>query len=888
MVPSLKDLGLPARAHVDAAFVSEDGSLAVIGWLYDPGRLVSNLILIDRRTGLPLEGSADDQHLALLSAHRVWLQRVARSDVTQAMFSLGTVTDDDHGIVLVVPYCPPDSWPAFALKDGRIAALPFAAMSDPARFSLSLKRHWHHSGPSLDSLIQQTLPLASELARLVEAIKHEEQHPSHDVSTGGESTQPKHSPNQRNLLPLPRHSWSDLSKAARSRLNAAIDGDVEFIYETVAAAFDAQHYANSYPDVAEATDDLVSHYLLTGTAEGRNPTKTFDTVFYLRTNADVREAGVNPFYHFVVQGYAEGRQPSPAIRGIGEDHTPTDSPTSGASTSTDAIDKSPGEARYSVDFLAWKNAVSFAFSPEYYLRRYQDVADAQVDPFEHYFFEGWREGRRPCWNFDPQDYLRRYPDVANAQIEPFFHYLTAGAREGRVPYDDLLDNLDQLKAAPVFSRMTGGGDACPPSPAPAVSDLDSLKHRLTAIAEQRSPKGIVIAVSHDNVLATLGGIQNCVRDEQQAMTAGGWMHVHLYPLIPTLSVEEHASADHIVGINVDGVPLGLIGSSQLVELISSVHAGHSMPAVLVIHSLLGHSVEPLVRLAKQLSAKSYLWLHDYAYVCSNFLLTRNEMEFCGAPPVDSDTCRICSFGTTRADRLRLTKRLMTDLSPTMVSPSRYTEQLFINRTKSDGIRIPTRVIPHTDFISTDNPTPADDCRPLPDTDDLQHRPLRIAYLGYDSYHKGTAAWRHVLRKLGDNPGLRFFHLGQTDSLIDFVEYRNVVVSASQRDAMIDAVAADAIDFVILWPNWPETYSYVAHEAIAGGAQLLTNPLSGNIAELTKQRDAGLVFHSLEDLVQALSGDQAVLRTSLQRKPRTLYRLRYTPGCANLIMARASS
>jgi len=231
---------------------------------------------------------------------------------------------------------------------------------------------------------------------------------------------------------------------------------------------------------------------------------------------------------------------------------------------------------------------------------------------------------------------------------------------------------------------------------------------------------------------------------------------------------------------------------------------------------------------------------------------------------------------------------MTDLSPTMVSPSRYAEQLFINRMKSDGIRIPTRVIPHTDFISVDNPASTDACKPPQHTDDLRHRPLRIAYLGYDSFHKGTAAWRHVLRKLGDHPGLRFFHLGQTDSVIDFVQHRNVVVSASHRDAMIDAVTADAIDFVILWPNWPETYSYVAHEAIAGGAQLLTNTLSGNIAELTKQRDAGLVFQSLEDLVQALGGDQVILRTSLQRKPRTQHRLRYTPGCANLIMARASS
>ena len=886
LVPSFNDLGLRARAHVDTAFMSEDGSLAVIGWLYDPGKIVSNLILIDQRTGLPLEGSVDDQHLPQRADNRVWLQRVARSDVTQAMFSLGTVTHDDHGIVLVVPYCPPGSWLAFALTDGRMAALPFAAMNDPARFSLALKRHWHHSGPSLHFLIQQSLPLGGELARLIEAIKHEELRPSVEVANGGDSRQHAPSPNEASSLPPPRRSWRDLSDAMRSELNVAVVGDAEFVYETVAAAFDARHYAQSYPEVSESTDDLVSHYLLYGTAEGRNPTKTFDTAFYLHANPDVREAGVNPFYHFVVQGYGEGRQPSPATRELGEEQTTTDSPAAEARTPSDAMEGSPGESRYSVDFLSWKNAVSSAFSADYYLRRYQDVADARVDPFEHYFFQGWRENRRPCWNFDPQDYLRRYPDVADAQIEPFFHYITAGAREGREAYDDLLDNLDQLKTAPVFTRMKSDADSARHPASLGSPDLTSLQNELAAIVKKRSPKGIVVAVSHDNVLATLGGIQNCVRDEQQALTAGGWVHVHVYPLIPTLSIEENATPDHVVGVNVDGTPLGFIESCRLVDLITSANPSSMVTTALVVHSLLGHSVDPLVRLAKQMRAKSYLWLHDYAYICSNFLLTRNEMEFCGAPRADSDTCRICSFGDTRADRLRLTKRLLAELSPTMVAPSRHAEQLFISRMKTDGIRMTTRVIPHTDFISARNPGAGGDPSSVMESD--PKRPLRIAYLGYDSFHKGTAAWRHVLRRSSDNPGVQFFHLGQTHSVIDFVQYREVEETATNRDAMIDAVVADSIDFVFLWPNWPETYSYVAHEAIAGGARLLTNEHSGNIADLVRQRDAGIVFDSLDDVVQSLSGDQPLLREWLQNHPRKLHALRYTPGCANLIMTGVSA
>jgi len=846
---------------------------------------VSELILIDPKTGLRLDVSGNDQHQPSSAANRLWFERVARPDVTQAMSSLGTVSNDDHGIVVVTPHCPNDGWLAFALTDGRIAALPFASTNDPSLFSLSLSRHWPHSGPTLETLVHKSLPPTSELASLIEALRHREHRSSIDVATGGDSAQDEPPRSEAHLTPWPRRSWIDLSDAEKSQLNAAFAGDAEFIYETVAAAFDGQHYATHYPDIAESTENLVSHYLLYGTAEGRNPTKAFDTVFYQSTNTDVREADVNPFYHYIVKGDAEGRDPSPVTRGLGREQKLTSFSETEGRTQTNLVNASPTEPRRSIDFLSWKKAVSSAFSTEYYLRRYPDIAEAQVDPYEHYFQQGWRENRRPCWNFDPQDYLQRYPDVASAQIEPFFHYLIAGVNEGRVLYDDLLDDLDQLKAAPVFTRMKSKGDAAQHSPAPDSAHLDLLKHRLAAVVSKLSPKGIVVAVSHDNVLATLGGIQNCVRDEQQALTAGGWMHVHLYPLIPTLSVEENTSTDHVVGVNVDGTPLGLIASSQLTDLITSVNTPPTKPTALVVHSLLGHSVEPLVRLAKQLRAKAYLWLHDYGYICSNFLLTRNEMEFCGAPPAGSDACRICSFGDTRHDRLQLTQRLLADLSPTFVSPSRYAEQLFTSRIKSTGVRVNTRVIPHTDFISARNTHAGSDLSRTIDTDPT--RPLRIAYLGYDSFHKGTAAWRHVLRKLGDHPGLRFFHLGQTDSFIDFVQYRNVVVSASHRDAMIDAVGDNSIDFVFLWPNWPETYSYVAHEAIAGGALLLTNQHSGNIADLVQQRDAGLVFHALENLVQALSGDQALLRATLQRKPRTQHRLRYTPGCANLIMTGVS-
>jgi hypothetical protein len=56
----------------------------------------------------------------------------------------------------------------------------------------------------------------------------------------------------------------------------------------------------------------------------------------------------------------------------------------------------------------------------------------------------------------------------------------------------------------------------------------------------------------------------------------------------------------------------------------------------------------------------------------------------------------------------------------------------------------------------------------------------------------------------------------------------VRVERGKRNAMIEAVAEHRIDVVICWPLWPETFCYVVHEALAGGAFIVTRAAAGNV------------------------------------------------------------
>ena len=71
------------------------------------------------------------------------------------------------------------------------------------------------------------------------------------------------------------------------------------------------------------------------------------------------------------------------------------------------------------------------FDASYYLRQNPDVAAAGADPYQHFMYYGWREGRDPSLLFSVSRYLAANPDVSRAAINPLLHYELYGQAEGR-------------------------------------------------------------------------------------------------------------------------------------------------------------------------------------------------------------------------------------------------------------------------------------------------------------------------------------------------------------------------------------------------------------------------------------------------------------------------
>jgi hypothetical protein len=183
--------------------------------------------------------------------------------------------------------------------------------------------------------------------------------------------------------------------------------------------FDEEFYKLTYPDVVADNKDPFEHFYLHGYLEGRRPNPVFDPAWYLATYPELRVSGAQPLLHYAHCGERDGFRPSPIF--------------------------DPGWYRKTYEIASDRNALAHylknrfgPFSPipefdaKYYLETYSDIAEARVDPFEHFLFHGFREGRNPSNEFDTKFYIQRY-FKGEVTENPLLHYLEHRNESGVFP-----------------------------------------------------------------------------------------------------------------------------------------------------------------------------------------------------------------------------------------------------------------------------------------------------------------------------------------------------------------------------------------------------------------------------------------------------------------------
>jgi hypothetical protein len=573
-------------------------------------------------------------------------------------------------------------------------------------------------------------------------------------------------------------------------------------YTLLAALFDVSFYLNSYPDVRAAGIDPMRHYLDFGWKEGRDPSPSFRTIAYLAANPEVEKAGICPLVDYVTSGIVLERPLDPA--------TSVQSP---------------------------RQQIAPAFDSKYYLKTYSDVATAGVDPLDHYLAQGWREGRNPSPAFDTTYYLESNIDVRESGICPLIHYVNRGAAEGRLPRRPNNPAREALKSAlPKSERVKPW---LRPLASPPL-DNRAVRDALASVVDSRT-RGIVVTISHDD-FSTIGGVQNCVRDEERELRAKGWAYLHLCPAQPLPVLADRMAAEKFfVGVRVNGRQIGVASFRALLKE-AQFATFKSLPRVLVLHHLMGFCPELLLQFVQQFAPdKTIAWVHDLFTLCPSWTMLRNNVEFCGGPKLDSVACGICVYGgAERKTHLARLEKVFDALKPDMLFPSEVIKEFWVAR--SPLKHTAAKVAPHgTLTMGAAVPTRR--------KDQLQ---LRVGFTGLPVYHKGWYVFEELALRHHQDSRYSFFHFGVNQrDVARNITFVPVAVDATSRHAMIDALIANEIDVVVIWSLWYETFSFVAYEAVAAGAFVLAPKEAGNVVPAVSQPgvEQGMGLESADQLFE---------------------------------------
>ncbi|MFC4442571.1 hypothetical protein [Caulobacter henricii] len=494
------------------------------------------------------------------------------------------------------------------------------------------------------------------------------------------------------------------------------------------------------------------------------------------------------------------------------------------------------------------NPVRDAFDATFYLKRYPDVAEAGIDPFQHFMEQGWSEGRSPAPWFIMDVYLSVNPDIMSAGVNPFEHYVITGRLEGRPLKDDYGFRYDILKNSPTLEdRVRWARNAARKVEAAPVADLEA---KLTAAG---SLAGLHITVSHDDYTASLGGVQLCLAREAEAVAETGRPRLHLYPAShsPVIDVE---SDQPLVGVLLNGERVGLYAAEAVARLL----AGRVSRATFAVHSFLGHSIPAITAILKAAGLrKGFFWIHDFASVCSNYALLRNDVVFCGAPPPESQACGICVYGERRQIHLAEHGDFFRAFELTAVAPSEAALALW-RKTYPRAAKA-VRVLPHAVL------EPRSAARPAKAR--AKSAPLRVGFLGMPADHKGWPVYARLVEAFRSDPRYHFLHLGFSPDEASGATFEKVGGPGGR--SMAEAAEALELDVAVIWSLCPETFCFTAYEAVAAGAAVLTLPDAGNVPHFVRAGDAGergRVVADEDELFALFSDGEALALARSKRKP----------------------
>lgn len=141
---------------------------------------------------------------------------------------------------------------------------------------------------------------------------------------------------------------------------------------------------------------------------------------------------------------------------------------------------------------------------------------------------------------------------------------------------------------------------------------------------------------------------------------------------------------------------------------------------------------------------------------------------------------------------------------------------------------------------------------------VPNQPVRVAFVGFPTASKGWPIFSTLADQLEHDQRYLIYHFAAPQSpSTSSAKFVDAAVTTRSRHAMVELLMEHQIDFVLVGSVWPETFSYVTHEAIAAGCAVLCFEDSGNVRSLVESKRRGQVFANAEALISFFKTGAAI-------------------------------
>jgi glycosyltransferase involved in cell wall biosynthesis len=360
-------------------------------------------------------------------------------------------------------------------------------------------------------------------------------------------------------------------------------------------------------------------------------------------------------------------------------------------------------------------------------------------------------------------------------------------------------------------------------------------------------KRYVITVSYGDYTLSAGGTDKFILSQQRMLNKNGISLIHIFPQLRVLKRQVHSGK--VWGVMMDGAFCFLTDTYGIVSMIEKLQRKERNLLAFILHHLKDTSIKEVSRILRSTDAEIIMYLHDYYTICSESGLLRDYHDFCGITFPNDEKCKGCScFDGETTGQIKRIKKLLKGLADriSFIAPSKSLADNWLKAYPEFRERI--TVVPHQNCVGEY----CGNMEHIPDSE-----PLRIAYVGYQAPHKGWNEWADAVEqafRAGKN--YKFFHMGVCSESRSYIQQINVDFH-SDINGMTKALRDNRIDCAVLWSMVPETYSFTLYEAYSANCFILTNPLSGNIAYVVRDKGNGIVAESSNDLSELLLDEEGL-------------------------------